>query len=96
MASPEETAKEIISQHFDCSDDKNVGKGGNGGLNKNEIRAVYQYTGQSGDPASEILNPILRHIAKFSEEEAKKYLENSRKKSELLRLKYILNTWIVQ
>jgi hypothetical protein len=80
MTSPQEEAKKAISQYFDCSDSKNIGKGENGGLTRGNIRAIYKYTGQSGDCASEIVNPILRYIAKLSEDKRKDYLDNLRKK----------------
>jgi hypothetical protein len=90
MVSPESAAKEIIHEYFDCSDDRNVGKGNNGGLSKSEIRAVYQYTGQSGSPASAILNPILRHISKLPENKAKEYLETTRRKIGVTSLKVFI------
>jgi hypothetical protein len=80
MISPKGEAKKAISHYFDCSDSKNIGKGGNGGLTRGNIRAIYKYTGQSGDRASEIVNPILRYIAKLPEDERGDYLDNFRKK----------------
>jgi ADP-ribosyltransferase exoenzyme len=80
MTSPPGEAKKAITHHFDCSDSKNIGKGGDGGLTLGNIRAIYKYTGQSGDRASEIVNPILRYIAKLPEDERGEYLDNVRKK----------------
>jgi hypothetical protein len=80
MKSPQGEAKKAISRYFDCSDSGNIGKGGNGGLTRGNIRAIYQYTGQSGDRASEIVNPILRSIAKLPEDKRRDYLDNARKK----------------
>jgi len=48
MTSPKGEAKKAITHYFDCSDSKNIGKGGNGGLTRGNIRAIYKYTGQSG------------------------------------------------
>lgn len=80
MTSPHEEAKKAISHYFDCSDSKNIGMGENGGLTRSNIRAIYKYTGQSGDCASEIVNPILRYIAKLPEDKRKDYLDNVRTK----------------
>lgn len=80
MKSPQGEAKKAISQYFDCSDSKNIGKGVNGGLTRGNIRAIYQYTGQSGDRASEIVNPILRSIAKLPEDKRGEYLDTAGKK----------------
>lgn len=80
MTSREKDAKEAISRHFDCSDSKNIGNGGKGGLTNNNIRAVYRYTGQSDSRASEIVNPLLRYISKLPEDERVEYLNNSKEK----------------
>lgn len=80
MTSPQVEAKQAISRYFDCSDSKNIGKGDKGGLTRGNIRAIYKYTGQSGDCASEIVNPILRTIAKLPEDKRKDCFDNLRKK----------------
>jgi hypothetical protein len=80
MTPPQGEAKKAISHYFDCSDSKNIGKGGNGGLTSGNVRAIYKYTGQSGDRASEIVNPVLRYIAKLPEDKSVDYLDKLRKK----------------
>ena len=91
MKSPQGEAKKAISHYFDCSDPKNIGKGGNGGLTRGNIRAIYQYTGQSDDRASEIINPILRSIAQLPEDERGDYLDNFRKKIGVSSIKSFIN-----
>jgi hypothetical protein len=80
MTSSREEAKKAISCYFDCSDSRNIGKGIDGGLSRSNIRAIYKYTGQSGDRASDIVNPLLRYAAKLPEGERRQYLASLRKK----------------
>lgn len=72
-----------ISLHFDCSDTKNVGKVG---LTYNNIRTIFHYTGQSGECASDIVNPVLRRVAKLPERERQKYFDNLRIKIVVSRI----------
>lgn len=90
MTSPPGEAKKAIIQYFDCSDSENIGKGENGGLTIGNIRAIYKYTGQSGDRASEIVNPILRYIAKLPENMREDYLDNVKMKIGVSSIKFFI------
>jgi hypothetical protein len=59
---------------------------GNEGLTYNNIRAICHYTGQSGECASDIVNPILRSIAKLPESKRQKYFDNLRMKIVVSRI----------
>jgi hypothetical protein len=82
MPPPKEDPREVISRYFDCSDLKNRGKWG---LTHNNIRAIYHYTGQSGVCASEIVNPVLRSVAKQPADEQQVYFDN-------LKVKIVLSS----
>lgn len=83
MSFPKRDPLQEISRHFDCSDARNVGKKG---LTYNNIRAIFHYTGQSGECASDIINPILRSIAKLPESKRQKYFDNLRMKIVISRI----------
>jgi hypothetical protein len=87
MPPQKEDPRVTVSRYFDCSDTKNTGKGGNGGLTYNEIRAVRHYTGQSGARASETVNPALRTIAKLPADQQQESLDSSRVKISTFPLK---------
>lgn len=59
---------------------------GKEGLTYNNIRAVFHYTGQSGECASDIVNPVLRNIAKLPERKRKKYFDNLQMKNVVSRI----------
>jgi len=83
MSSPKRDPLQDISLYFDCSDTRNVGKEG---LTYNNIRAIFHYTGQSGECASDIVNPVLRSIAKLPERERQNYFDNLRIKIVVSRI----------
>lgn len=83
MPSPKRDPLQEISLHFDCSDTRNVGKER---LTYNNIRAIFHYTGQSGECASDIVNPVLRSIAKLPKRERQKYFDNLRVKIVVSRI----------
>jgi len=80
MPPQREDPRDQVSRYFDCSDTKNAGKGGKGGLTYNEIRAVCHYTGQSGSCASETVDPILRTVASLPINQQQEYFDNLRVK----------------
>lgn len=59
---------------------------GKEGLTYNNIRAVFHYTGQSGECASDIVNPVLRNIAKLPERKRQKYFDNLQMKIVVSRI----------
>ncbi|MEN6396391.1 MAG: ADP-ribosyltransferase [Methanoregula sp.] len=83
MPSPKRDPLQEISRHFDCSDTRNVGKKG---LTYNNIRVIFHYTGQSGECASDIVNPILRSIANLPENKRQNYFDNLRMKIVVSRI----------
>lgn len=76
-----------ITGFFDCSDTKNIGNGDNGKLTYTEIRAVYNYTDQSGTDASRIINPLLRAVVKLPEGDRQRRLTSVKSKVGLISIK---------